>query len=208
MCIRDRDSVIWYKVDTDNDPKQKVDTLINIIKKPKDFLTKQRNREQFGTFPVERDNTVSDFYNTYQPWETEDSIDITITMKHNDLLSKNEKETKYGSKNYYELQFSNKGGLVMPIIIEWTFDDGTKEVERVPVEIWRKNEDKVTKVFVKNKEVTSIILDPYRETADIDESNNSFPVREIPTRFQLFKQHKIKEKPNPMQKAKAREIKP
>jgi hypothetical protein len=66
----------------------------------------------------------------------------------------------------------------------------------------------VTKVFVKNKEVTSIILDPYRETADIDESNNSFPVREIPTRFQLFKQHKIKEKPNPMQKAKAREIKP
>ncbi|MFZ1561123.1 MAG: M1 family peptidase, partial [Saprospiraceae bacterium] len=92
--------------------------------------------------------------------------------------------------------------------IEWTFADGTKEVERVPVEIWRKNEDKVTKVFVKNKEVTAIILDPYKETADIDEANNSFPVREIPTRFQLFKQHKYKEKLNPMQKAKLKDLKP
>jgi hypothetical protein len=98
-------------------------------------------------------------------------------MKYDSLMTKEEKLEKYGNKNYYELQFSNKGGLVMPIIIEWTFADGTKEVERVPVEIWRKNEDKVTKVFVKNKEVTAIILDPYKETADIDEANNSFPVR-------------------------------
>ncbi|MBK8624357.1 MAG: M1 family metallopeptidase [Saprospiraceae bacterium] len=202
------DSVTWYKVDPDKDPEQKLDTFKNIIKKPKDFLTKQRNREQFGTFPVERDSTVSDFYNSYQPWATEDSLDITIRMKYDSLMTKEDKLEKYGNKNYYELQFSNKGGLVMPIIIEWTFDDGTKEVERVPVEIWRKNEGKVTKVFVKNKEVTAIQLDPYRETADIDESNNSFPVREVPTRFQLFKEHKYKEKPNPMQKALQKEIKP
>jgi len=123
-------------------------------------------------------------------------------------MTREEKEAKYGKKNYYELHFSNKGGLVMPIIIEWTFEDGTKEVERVPVEIWRLNEEKVTKVFVKNKEVKSIILDPYKETADIDESNNSFPVREIPTRFQIFKQHKFKPKPNPMQKAKQKDIRP
>ena len=129
-------------------------------------------------------------------------------MKYDSLMTKEEKTEKYGDKNYYELQFSNKGGLVMPLIIQWTFDDGTVEVERVPVEIWRKNEDKLTKVFVKNKEVTAIELDPYKETADIDESNNSFPVREVPTRFQLFKKHKYKDKPNPMQKAKQREIRP
>ncbi len=199
------DSVAWYKVDPDKDPEQKLDTFKNIIKKPKDFLTKQRNRAQFGTFPVERDSTASDFYNTYRPWETEDSVDVTIRMKYDSLMTKQEKEEKYGEKNYYELQFSNKGGLVMPIIIEWTFADGTKEVERVPVEIWRKNEEKVTKVFVKNKEVTAIQLDPFSETADIDVSNNSFPVREVPTRFQLFKQHKYKEKLNPMQKAKEKE---
>lgn len=202
------DSVIWYKVDPDKDPVQKIDTFRNVIKKPLDFITRQRNREQFGTFPVERDSTASDFYNSYKPWETEDSVDVTIRMKYDSLMTKEEKLEKYGNKNYYELQFSNKGGLVMPIIIEWTFADGTKEVERVPVEIWRLNEEKVTKVFVKNKEVTSIILDPYKETADIDASNNSFPVREIPTRFQLFKQHKYKEKLNPMQKAKLKDLKP
>lgn len=202
------DSVQWYKVDMEKDPKQRIDTFTNIIKKPQDFLTRQRNRAQFGTFPVERDSTVSDFYNSYEPWNTKDSIDVTIQNRYAELLSKEEKMNKYGNKNYYELYFSNKGGLVMPIILQWIYEDSTSEIERVPVEIWRKNEDKVTKVFEKNKEVKSIILDPYKETADIDESNNSFPIRDMPTRFQLYKQHKMQEKLNPMQKAQKKEIKP
>ncbi len=202
------DSVAWYKPDLENDPEKKIDTMKNVIKKPLDFLTRQRNRAQFGQFPVEKDSTVFDFYNTYRPWETEDSVDITIQMKYDSLFTPEEKQQKYGDKNYYELHFSNKGGLVMPVIIEWTFDDGSKEVERVPVEIWRKNEEKFTKVFVKKKEVTSIIIDPNKETADIDESNNNWPIKELPTRFQLFKQHKYKEKLNPMQKAAQKELKP
>jgi hypothetical protein len=157
---------------------------------------------------VERDSTISDFYNTYRPWETEDSVDVTIISRYDSLLTDQEKNEKFGSKHYYELHFSNKGGLVMPIIIEWTFEDGTKEIERVPVEIWRKNEMSVQKVFVKDKKVTSIILDPFKETADIDESNNSYPLREMPTRFQLFKQHNNRPKPNPMQKAAERSIRP
>ena len=76
----------------------------------------------------------------------------------------------------------------MPVIIEWTFADGSKEVERVPVEIWRKNENKFTKVFIKTKEVTGIVIDPYKETADIDKTNNNWPVKELPSRFQVFKQ--------------------
>ncbi|MFT5765973.1 MAG: hypothetical protein ACI8X3_003411, partial [Saprospiraceae bacterium] len=116
--------------------------------------------------------------------------------------SKKEKEKLFSKNNYYELHFSNKGGLVMPVIIEWTFDDGTKEVQRVPVEIWRKNENNFTKVFVKDKEVKGIVIDPYKETADIDESNNNWPVKELPSRFQVFKKHKQGENPNPMQKAK------
>lgn len=202
------DSIAWYKADLDNDPAKKIDTFRNVIKKPQDFLTRQRNRTQYGTFPVERDSTVSDFYNNYRPWETEDSVDVTIRMKYDSLMTREEKEKKFGTKNYYELHFSNKGGLVMPVIIEWTFEDGTKEVERVPVEIWRKNESKFSKVFVKNKVVTSVIIDPYKETADIDESNNTWPIKEVPTRFQLFKQHKYKDKPNPMQKALQKDIKP
>lgn len=75
----------------------------------------------------------------------------------------------------------------MPIIIEWTYKDGTKEIDRIPVQIWRKNENKVVKTFMKDKEVASIKIDPLRETADIDESNNSWPAVTTPSKFQLFK---------------------
>lgn len=92
-----------------------------------------------------------------------------------------------GNKNMYELTFSNKGGLVMPIIIEWTFKDGTKEIDRIPVQIWRKNENRVIKTFMKDKEVVSILLDPLRETADINTGNNTWPSITTPSKFQLFK---------------------
>ncbi len=112
-----------------------------------------------------------------------------------------EKKEKFGSQNYYELFFSNKGGLVMPVIIEWTYKDGTKEIERIPAEIWRKNENNFRKVFLKTKEVSGIVIDPLKETADIDKSNNNWPVKELPTRFQVYKKHKYEETPNPMQRA-------
>ena len=97
----------------------------------------------------------------------------------------------------------------MPVIIEWTYDDGSIEMETIPVQIWRKNEDRFTKVFAKDKVVTSIRIDPFKETADVDESNNNWPVRAVPTRFQVFKSNKSVSPPNPMQKArKNKEIKP
>jgi hypothetical protein len=99
-----------------------------------------------------------------------------------------EEKARYANLHQYELTFSNKGGLVMPIIVEWTFKDGTKEVDRIPAQIWRLNEKKVVKSFVKNKEVASIKLDPMRETADIDESNNGWNTISTPSRFNLFKQ--------------------
>ena len=94
---------------------------------------------------------------------------------------------KWKMQNFYELTFSNVGGLVMPLIIEWTYKDGSKEVQRVPVTIWRLNEKQVSKVFIKDKEVTSIKLDPYRETADINEDNQNWPAMPMPSKFQLFK---------------------
>ena len=202
------DSIKWYKADLDNDPEKKSDTLRNIRKKPFEFITKKRNREAIDVFPVEKDSSLVDFYTHYQPWDTEDSTDITVIMKYDSLYSKEDKAEKYGNKNYYELYISNKGGLIMPVIIEWTFEDGTQELERIPVEIWRKNENKFRKVFVKDKVVTSVIIDPYKETADIDESNNTWPVKEVPTRFQLFKQNKTMPKQNPMQKAQSKVIRP
>jgi hypothetical protein len=106
-------------------------------------------------------------------------------------LSPEEKKF-YESKNYfYQLTLSNKGGCVMPVIVEWTYTDGTKEVDRISAYVWRKNEQKINKVFAKTKEVKSVKLDPYRETADIDEDNNAWPRTLAPSRFELFKQQTL-----------------
>ncbi|MEQ8423491.1 MAG: M1 family metallopeptidase [Cyclobacteriaceae bacterium] len=97
---------------------------------------------------------------------------------------------KMKGKNFYQVTLSNKGGLVMPVILEWTFKDGSKEIERLPAEIWRTNEFKITKVFVKDKEVTKVVLDPKEETADVNTNNNIFPQVEQPSKFdQLRKQN-------------------
>ena len=140
-------------------------------------------------YVVEEDKGLQDFYTNYKPWETKDS---SISVTHNlyeETFSKKEKRQKFGDKNYYELQFSNKGGLLMPVILEWTFEDGTTEIERIPVEIWSLNESNFTKVFVKDKVVTGVIVDPYEETADVDRTNNLWPVKAVPTQFQVYKKH-------------------
>ena len=96
----------------------------------------------------------------------------------------------------------------MPVIIQWTYADGSTELETIPVQIWRKNEDQFTKVFIKEKVVTAIHIDPFKQTADIDESNNNWPVREIPKKFQIYKSNKVVPPLNPMQKANQKDLKP
>jgi hypothetical protein len=78
---------------------------------------------------------------------------------------------------------------VSPVIIEWTFKDGSKEIERLPAEIWRTNENEVSKVFVKEKEVVNILLDPNAELADVETANNVFPKRTVESRFDQFKKN-------------------
>ena len=94
---------------------------------------------------------------------------------------------KLADKNFYELKFQNKGGLVTPLIVEFTFKDGSKQIERIPAEIWRKNEYEVTKVFTMDKEVTNIVVDPNLETADTNIEDNVFPKVEKASKFDKFK---------------------
>ncbi|MGE0770332.1 MAG: M1 family metallopeptidase [Cyclobacteriaceae bacterium] len=91
--------------------------------------------------------------------------------------------SKMENRNFYEVTLSNKGGLVMPVVIQWNYKDGSREIERIPAEIWRNNEYKVTKVFVKEKEVASVVLDPMEETADINTEDNVFPKPNAPSKF-------------------------
>jgi hypothetical protein len=85
------------------------------------------------------------------------------------------------------LYFRNDGGLVSPIIIKWIYEDGTAEIEKIPAEIWRLNESQVTKIFIKEKVVSQIILDPLDQTADVNFQNNYFPKTKVPSKFDRFK---------------------
>jgi hypothetical protein len=196
------DSVIWYQVDMENDPSEEEISYSYPKTKAHDHLTRKRNREEGMAFAVDQDTSLRDFYTDYAWWETEDSM-MSFKFKRVPYRQA-EKQELYGDKHFYELHFSNVGGLVMPVILQWTFQDGSTEVERIPVEIWRRDEEKFKKVFVKDKVVTQIQVDPFLQTADIDTDNNSWPKTEPkPTRFQVFKEQQAIEQANPMQKAKA-----
>jgi len=153
-------------------------------------ISKIRNRNDKSiVFLTDADTTLRDFYWRYdRGLEPYDSLtkQPAMAMPAAEGLTDAEK-AKYASANLYEVSFLNKGGLVMPIILEFTFEDGTKETQRLPAQIWRKNENKVTKVFLTSKKAVSIQLDPMRETADIDESNNKWPNVAAPSKFALFK---------------------
>ncbi|WP_428743035.1 M1 family metallopeptidase [Tenacibaculum sp.] len=86
----------------------------------------------------------------------------------------------------YEVEFEKPGGLVMPIIVELTYADGTKKRETFPAQIWKKDDTKVLRVFTSSKEIKSIVVDPDLETADIDTSNNSWP-KQTTNKFDAFK---------------------
>ena len=100
----------------------------------------------------------------------------------------NSDELLQPDQNFYEVKLKNKGGLVMPVILQFNYKDGSSEIRRMPAEIWRLNEESVTKVFVLNKEVENVVLDPFKETADINEANNHFPPKDVQSDFQRFKQ--------------------
>ncbi len=202
------DTVKYFQVDMDKDPEPVERSFPSMTKEPPMTISRMRNKEEGIKYAVDEDPELQDFYVKNRTWESEDSLTTNTVVYFNETLKKKEKK-EFADKHYYQLEFSNKGGLPMPIILEWTFEDGTTDIERIPVEIWRKSENKVTKAFMKTKKVKNVTLDPYRETADVDVSNNAWPeIPAEPSRFQVFKEHKMKEKLNRMQKAQGKKIKP
>jgi hypothetical protein len=216
-CDISLDTVKYFKADVNAIPSLTKDsTVMRNLDKPRvnsfEDVSKIRNREDKNiTFLTDADTSLRDFYWKYdRNVEKYDSTKYAVTLSPQNEELDADGKTKYENKNVYELTFSNKGGLVMPIIVEWTYKDGTKEVDRIPAQVWRLNEKKVVKTFVKDKEVASIKLDPMRETADIDESNNSWGTIAEPTKFQMFKAKQGAARGqtpggiNPMQKAQER----
>ena len=126
---------------------------------------------------------------------TKESKEIS-EMESDSISSFEALETSLGDdkklpKHFYEIQFEKPGGLVMPIIVDYIYEDGTKERIEYPVQIWRKNDSIVKRVITSDKKLIGVELDPDAETADINLNNNSWPVKKNISDFDKFKE-KIK----------------
>ena len=172
-----------------------VDVTVENVKwyKIRDTETALEGRKQKGKIEnpanLDEDGNYTDFSNGYE------LITITDTNpgvygEFRNTINDDEVRAILAGKNMYEVTLKNTGGLVTPVIIEWTYKDGTKEVERIPAEIWRYNEEQFTKVFTKEKEVVNITIDPFLETADTNVEDNYFPKRETESKFEKFKEGK------------------
>lgn len=155
-------------------------------------ISKIRNRmDKNIIFLTDADTSLRDFYWRYdrgiEPYDSITKQPATAPAIVQALTDA--EKPKYENIHLYEISFTNKGGLIMPVIVEFTFEDGTKETERVPAQIWRRNENHITKLFMTKKRATNIRLDPMRETADIDESNNGWSkgAEPAPSKFAISK---------------------
>ena len=155
------EEVTWYRMDAKGQAAPEIPAM-NVGKKMSNALQRP--------LPIEVTDTK---YSSY--WEFMTKFrDEDIREKHKDL-------------NFYQVKFKNEGGLVMPIIVQWTYEDGSTEKEMLPAEIWRYDEREVKKVFAKDKKVVSLVLDPDRELADTETTNDFYPKREVPSKLEEFK---------------------
>jgi len=175
-------------------------------------ISRMREDEIEETYS-ESDPSIIDFYSTYDEL-VPDALDEAEYEQFYNSLNQSERDLLESGMNYYELTIENNGGLVMPVILQFNYVDGTSEDMRIPVEVWRFNAEKITKVFPTVKEVESIVLDPYLEIADVNTDDNAYPPQRSASRFEAFKNKKPRAaRENPMQRARRaaemkKEVKP
>lgn len=214
------ESVKFAKADytpiADVDKKIKKNKIDKPVLSAFEDLTKIRNRTSNDLkFYTDTDLEARDFYWKYARGLVQIDSTLSSNSTQNPIILPTEEFTveekeKYNNKFFYELNFANKGGLVMPIIVEFTFKDGTQATDRIPAQIWRLNELKTSKFYIHDKEVATIKIDPMLETADIDVTNNAWGAETVqPSKLQLFKvRNQVvpargqSEGPNPMQMEK------
>jgi hypothetical protein len=181
--------VFEMRLDTEN-PDIDYDRLRQQDADKPPSLFVERNREEGLQTWIERNPGVRDFY--------DDNDRFTVTNKERNQynsfiegLEEWERETLERAvdedKHYYILEFSNEGGLVMPIILQVNYGNGSSEELRLPAEIWRRSPHAVKRLLVTQEIVEEIVVDPWLETADVDIENNFYPRRIIPSRIESFK---------------------
>jgi aminopeptidase N len=180
------DGVKQYSLDSRDPAIEKPRTKQEKDERPR-TLSSQRNEslpKRVDDFPE-----LKDFYNDYD----ESTVLPGDKKKYEDLLKALAKDKVKPAllktaRNFYLVEMSNLGGLVMPVIMKVDYTDGSTEEMRIPAEIWRVDNAKASKLIMTAKEIKAIQLDPHEETADADVENNFWPRRAVKSRFQLFKE--------------------
>lgn len=194
----------WFYTIDYNDIGIKEVELYTVVKDPKDLKDFLKEKDQYKishrqTNIANRENKVTryvpqhpeaeDFYDKNSPFDI-DKIDEQGFAKYKESLSEEQLSMTQTSKLFYQITFEKLGGLVMPIIVEFTYKDNTKEKIKIPAQIWRRHDEEVTKVFAVDKEITKIEIDPNLETADVNLSNNQWPAKVKTSKFRLYKKQK------------------
>jgi hypothetical protein len=177
--------VNWFQVDTKNPEVEQPLSKNSDDGEPMDISTK-RDKDFIKQTRLEKDPSLHDYYTQRDEY----AVTLLDKQEYEEYIAELEDEQRSvldNSRNFYEITFENIGGLVMPLIIGLEYEDGTEEVRHIPAEIWKMGDTEVTKVFLTEKPVAQISLDPYLETADCDISNNYWPPKPTPSRFEIFK---------------------
>jgi len=147
-------------------------------------LTTKRNADV--NYKIHQQPHLADFYNENDEF-TVTNADRNEYRELIEGLNDEQKQMLENGSNFYVLDFANKGGLVMPILLDLHYEDGSKEHVRIPAEVWRRSPENVSKLLIRDKTLTQVIVDPNWETADVDTDNNYWPARAVPSRIELFK---------------------
>jgi hypothetical protein len=186
------DNVEWFKIDTRNPSVEKA--IAKELKAAESIHIGVTRNEDLPVYS-DHDKEILDFYNTYDPFEPT-LVDQEEYDKYMTKLNKDDVAILEADYNYYSIDFANKGGLVMPIILNFTFTDGSTEEVRIPAEIWKTNHLNVSKTFFFKKEVVSVDMDPWLETADVNLNDNNWPRKTQLSKFQVFKQKETNRRGN------------
>jgi len=162
-------NVTWYTI---RKPDQ------HNVQKNLQHITNIRNRDSIEFTAVERDTSLLDKYDK----QAKDDSKYKKLLKG---LSSAERKLVENGQNYYQIDIHNDKGMVMPIILKFEYEDGTNEVKRIPVEIWRMNNKEVSKVFISEKKIKNVILDPFFETADVNTNNNRWTITGNPKLIEI-----------------------
>ncbi len=185
------DAVEWYR------PGAGEATADQELARAPENISTIRNRESIARTAVEADESLADFYTKHR---SANGAAMAGNAHAGDLKSLTEDELKLirPDENYYVVHFSNRGGLVMPLIIEFLYADGSSEVKRIPAEIWRHNEKNVSRIFVSDKVLSRVVLDPFLETADVYRANNEQAAPAVVRTF-MVRRRKVHKPKNLMQ---------